>query len=30
MYHGADGLAGKLPAMQAFRRSSEQHLRKYL
>jgi acetyl esterase/lipase len=30
MYHGADGLAGKLPVMQAFRRSSEQHLRKYL
>jgi acetyl esterase/lipase len=30
MYHGADGLAGKHPTMQAFRRSAEQHLRKYL
>jgi acetyl esterase/lipase len=30
MYHGADGLAGKHPAMQSFRRSSEQHLHKYL
>lgn len=30
MYHGADGLAGKRPVMQAFRHSSEQHLRKYL
>lgn len=30
MYHGADGLAGKHPAMQAFRRSSEYHLRRYL
>ena len=30
MYHGADGLAGKHPAMQSFRHSSEQHMRKNL
>ncbi len=30
MYHGADALAGKTPAMQAFRRSSIECLRKHL
>ena len=30
MYHGADGLAMKAPAMQAFRRGSLDHLRTYL
>jgi acetyl esterase/lipase len=30
MYHGTDGLAGKTPAMQDFRRSVMDHLRTYL
>jgi acetyl esterase/lipase len=30
MYHGADGLAAKVPAMQAFRRGLMDHLRNYL
>jgi acetyl esterase/lipase len=30
MYHGADGLARKTPAMQDFRRSAMDHLRKHL
>ena len=30
MYHGADGLAGKTPAMQEFRRSVTDHLRTHL
>lgn len=30
MYHGADALAGNAPAIRAFRRSSVDHLRKYL
>ena len=30
MYHGADGLAGKTPAMQDFRRSVMDHLRTHL
>ena len=30
MYHAADGLAMKAPAMQAFRRGSLEHLRTYL
>jgi acetyl esterase/lipase len=30
MYHGADGLAGKAPAMKEFHRSLMDHLRKYL
>ncbi len=30
MYHGADGLAMKAPAMQEFRRGSLEHLRTYL
>ena len=30
MYHGADGLAGKTPAMQEFRRSVMDHLRTHL
>jgi acetyl esterase/lipase len=30
MYHGADGIAAKVPAMQAFRQASVDHLRTYL
>lgn len=30
MYHGADGLAAKVPAMQAFRSSLSEHLRRHL
>jgi acetyl esterase/lipase len=30
MYHGADGLAAKVPAMQAFRRGLLDHLRSHL
>ncbi len=30
MYHGADGLAAKAPAMQAFRNGLADHLRRYL
>ena len=30
MYHGADGLAAKVPAMQAFRRGLMDHLRSHL
>jgi hypothetical protein len=30
MYHGADGVAPKAPAMQEFRRSMMDHLRTHL
>ncbi len=30
MYHGADGIKPKVPAMKAFRRSMSEHLRAYL